>query len=123
MNATITVTNDPLQDRSYSENQTVSFNVSSGFSDIDIGDTMTYGASGLPQGLAINPSTGLVSGTIANNAAGTYTVTFSVNDGNGGTASDTVTFTVGNTNVAPTSLSLTNSSDMSRRSMPTWPIR
>jgi VCBS repeat-containing protein len=110
MNATITVTNDPLQDRSYSENQTVSFNVSSGFSDIDIGDTMTYGASGLPQGLAINPSTGLVSGTIANNAAGTYTVTFSVNDGNGGTASDTVTFTVGNTNVAPTSLSLTNSS-------------
>jgi VCBS repeat-containing protein len=108
-NGTITVTNDPLQDRSYSENQAVSFNVSSSFSDID-GDTLIYSASGLPQGLTINSSSGLVSGTIANNSAGTYTVVFSVNDGNGGSASDTVTFTIGNTNVVPSSLSLTNTS-------------
>ena len=69
MVGTITVTNDPFQDRSYSETQAVSFSVASGFSDIDTNDTLTYSASGLPQGLSINPTTGFVSGTVANNSA------------------------------------------------------
>ena len=30
-----------------------------------VGGTLTYGASGLPSGLSINPATGLISGTIA----------------------------------------------------------
>ncbi len=110
MVGTITVTNDPFQDRSYAETQAVSFSVASGFSDIDTNDTLTYSASGLPQGLTINPTTGLVSGTVANNSSGTYTVVFTANDGNGGTVSDTVTFTIASTNTAPTSASITNTS-------------
>jgi hypothetical protein len=40
---------------------------------------LTYAASGLPAGLAINPATGLISGTPT--AAGTSTVTVSATDG------------------------------------------
>src|SRR6185295_17583033 len=108
MVGTITVTNDPFQDRSYVESQAVSFSVASGFSDIDTTDTLTYSASGLPQGLSINPTTGVVSGTVANNSAGTYTVNYSVSDGHGGSVSDSVTFTIGSSNTAPSSLSVTN---------------
>jgi|GEM_PF-749331 len=55
------------------------------------GDTLTYTASGLPDGLSINPSTGLISGTIADSAAvtGSYNVTVIVTDPSGGSASQT----------------------------------
>ncbi|TMQ31801.1 MAG: hypothetical protein E6K70_22080, partial [Planctomycetota bacterium] len=52
------------------------------------GDTLSYTASGLPTGLGINSSTGVISGTIADTAAeqgpsnnGVYSVTVSVADG------------------------------------------
>ncbi|HEX7226030.1 MAG TPA: NPCBM/NEW2 domain-containing protein, partial [Candidatus Limnocylindria bacterium] len=56
-------------------------------------DPLTYGASGLPPGLSVSPSTGLISGTpSAGSASGSpYTVTATVSDGRGGT--DDVTFT------------------------------
>jgi len=43
------------------------------------GGTLTYAATGLPTGLAINPTTGLVSGTLT--AAGTFAVTLNAQDG------------------------------------------
>ena len=43
-------------------------------------DTLTYGATGLPPGLTISTTTGLISGTIAANSAGTYAVTVTVKD-------------------------------------------
>jgi hypothetical protein len=43
------------------------------------GDVLTYGANGLPPGIAIAVSTGLISGTPT--AAGTYPVTVTVSDG------------------------------------------
>ena len=48
-----------------------------------VGGTLTYGASGLPSGLAINPTTGLISGTIAADADlfGPYQVTVTVTNG------------------------------------------
>ena len=43
------------------------------------GDTLTFGASNLPPGLTLVPSTGLISGTLT--AAGVYNVTVTVSDG------------------------------------------
>ncbi len=44
-------------------------------------DTLTFAADGLPAGLSIDPSTGLISGTIASDAVpGTYQVSVSITD-------------------------------------------
>lgn len=53
--------------------------------------TLTYSANGLPAGLSINPTTGVISGTIGADAAGSpYTVTVAASDG---TYSSSATFT------------------------------
>ncbi len=46
------------------------------------GVVLTYFANGLPAGLSLNQSSGLVSGTLASGSAGTYSVGISVSDGN-----------------------------------------
>jgi hypothetical protein len=45
------------------------------------GDVLTYSASGLPPGLSVNSSTGVISGTPTFTSAGTYSVTATVSDG------------------------------------------
>jgi hypothetical protein len=45
------------------------------------GGSLTYSASNLPAGLSINPQTGVISGTVAAQAAGNRTTTVSVFDG------------------------------------------
>jgi hypothetical protein len=71
------------------------------------GQTLTYGATGLPAGLSINTSSGLISGTPT--AAGTSNVTVTAKDSTGVTGSTSFTWTVtsggggtgcGTTNVA-----------------------
>jgi hypothetical protein len=57
------------------------------------GSTLTFAATGLPSGLSINSATGEVSGTVAD-AAGSYTVTYSVSDG------DATTNTTGTVTIA-----------------------
>ena len=52
------------------------------------GDSLTYSATGLPTGLTINSSSGLIAGSLS--TAGNYNVTVNVDDGNGG--SDSVSF-------------------------------
>lgn len=47
-------------------------------------DPLTYGATGLPTGLTINTSTGLISGTLLRGSAGDYQVTVTVSDGQPG---------------------------------------
>ena len=74
-------------------------------SDPDGGDTLTYSASGLPDGLSINANSGLISGTISNTAAESspYSVILTATD-NGTPAQQgqaSFTWTVSNTNQAP----------------------
>jgi large repetitive protein len=56
------------------------------------GDVLSYAASGLPPGLAIDPLTGTIAG--APSLSGNYNVTVQVADGKGGTASTTFTWAV-----------------------------
>lgn len=56
------------------------------------GDTLTYSATGLPAGLSINSSTGLISGTVGAFAAATNTVTVTVSDPGSLTAAATFTW-------------------------------
>ena len=57
------------------------------------GQTLSYSAAGLPAGLSISSSTGLISGPPT--TAGTSTVTVTATDGTGVSASATFTWTIG----------------------------
>jgi hypothetical protein len=57
--------------------------------------TLTYSASGLPTGLSINSTTGVISGTAS--TAGTYTVTVTGTDSTGPSGSANYTWDVGST--------------------------
>ena len=67
-------------------------------SDAD-GDRLTYSASGRPAGSSF--SGGVFSWRPTYEQSGTYRVTFTVSDGQGGTDRETVTITVGETNREP----------------------
>ena len=56
------------------------------------GDPLTFSATGLPGGLAINPTTGVISGVPTQ--SGSFGVTVFANDGKGGTASAPFTLNV-----------------------------
>jgi hypothetical protein len=62
-------------------------------SDSASGQTLTYSASGLPAGLTINSSTGLISGTPA--TAGTFNATVTATDTTGASGSASFTWTIG----------------------------
>jgi hypothetical protein len=104
---TLTGTNDapvaePLPDRGNFEGDNIVIDLSGFFSDPD-GDELTYGATGLPPGLAIDPLTGIVIGKISAGAAtnGPYSVTVTVSDGNGGVITKTFIYVV---DVLPTGI-------------------
>jgi hypothetical protein len=59
------------------------------------GDTLSYGASGLPPGLSIDLNTGLISGTIDAGASGNYTGQLVVSDGSLPPTTRQVNWTVG----------------------------
>lgn len=94
-----------LPDRSGQDADTgIGIPTAGGFSDPE-GDPLTYTATGLPPGLTINTSTGLITGTLdpsasqgntAGNPAGTYTVVVEADDGKGHTVTQTFTYTVTN---------------------------
>jgi len=80
---TIVVNSAPLvtsvSDQHSLRGDSISLQISA--TDVD-GDTLTFAADGLPAGLSIDASTGLISGTIAGDAVpGTYQVNISVSDG------------------------------------------
>lgn len=97
-------TSTAIANQTSTDAATVSLNVASNFSDPDTTNTLTYSASGLPSGLSINATTGLISGTVANNASvtGPYSVTVTATDNAGVATSQSFTWTV--TNPAPTAV-------------------
>ena len=64
------------------------------------GNPLTFSASGLPSGLAVNATSGVISGTLSYTSAGSFTVTATVSDGSM-SHSRTLTWTVTNTNRPP----------------------
>ena len=84
-------------DRTDDEGDTISLQLIG--SDAD-GDTLTYSALNLPDGLSLNPTTGLISGTLSYSSAGVYVVTVTVEDdtpaGAVNSASQTFTWRVRN---------------------------
>ena len=79
-------------------------------SDAD-GDTLTYSATGLPGGISIDPSSGVISGTLSSTSSGVHNVILTVSDGTA-SATDTFTWTVTNVNAAPVfSTDLTDRTD------------
>ncbi len=85
----------------------VKVDVSGNFHDVDNGDKLTFSATGLPPGLAIDPTTGVISGNIDHSASqggdhGVYTVVVTATDLSGATSSQTFSWDV--TNPAPTAV-------------------
>ncbi len=87
-----------LTGRTDAENATVSLPLVA--SDPD-GDNLTYSATGLPDGLAIHPATGVISGTLSFTSAGTHQVTVTATDPTLASISTSVTWTVTDMNRAP----------------------
>ena len=83
--------------KSVDEDDTLSFTLSA--SDAD-SDSLTYSVSGLPGGASFNTASGAFSWTPVGGQAGTYVVTFEVNDGYLSDSED-VTITVNEGNHAP----------------------
>ncbi|MFN8219808.1 MAG: Ig-like domain-containing protein [Fimbriimonadales bacterium] len=107
--ATVTINVTPVNDapilgavgnKTVDELATLSFNLSS--SDVD-GGAPTYSYSGTAAGLTVNPSTGAVTWTPTEaQGPGDYSATFTVDDGAGGTDTETINIHVNEVNVAPT---------------------
>ena len=85
---TVTVTNPGNQNSAVGAS--VSLQVRA--SDSASGQTLSYSAAGLPSGLSINASTGLISGTAT--TAGTSSVTVTAKDGTNASGSTTFSWTV-----------------------------
>jgi hypothetical protein len=91
--ATVTVTT-PAEQKNH-EGDTVSLQISATDSD---SNKLTYSASGLPAGLSIDTSTGLITGTIStgDSSNSPYTVTVTATDSKGISGSTTFTWLVDN---------------------------
>jgi hypothetical protein len=85
---TVTVTNPGTQTSTVGTSVSVQIHATDSAS----GQTLTYSATGLPAGLSINSSTGLISGTPT--TAGTYTTTVTAKDTTGASGSASFTWTV-----------------------------
>ncbi|MEU3844273.1 putative Ig domain-containing protein [Streptomyces sp. NPDC028635] len=85
---TVTVTNPGSQSTATGSSASLQIHATD-----SAGAALTYSASGLPTGLSVNSSTGLISGTAT--TAGTYQVTVTAKDSTGASGSTSFTWTVG----------------------------
>ncbi|MBV7265915.1 Ig-like domain-containing protein [Erythrobacter ani] len=109
----------PLPDRADQDGDTITIDASSLFTDVE-GDTLTYSVANLPAGLSINPTTGLITGTIDSSASqfngGVYSSVITADDGNGGVTDVMFVWTV--TNPGPTAVDDTASTTEDAASAP-----
>ena len=89
-----------LGNQTVSEGVAINIPTAQAFSDPD-GNALTFSASGLPAGLSINGSTGLITGTLDYSQQGSYGIQVTARDPSGLTVSATFTLTVTDTNRAP----------------------
>ncbi|MCW7542167.1 Ig-like domain-containing protein, partial [Aquabacterium sp. A7-Y] len=90
-----------LNNVSSTDAATVSIPTSAVFRDADIatnGDKLTFSATGLPAGLSIDPSTGLISGTLPNDASrpAAYVIEVTATDSKGAKVSTNFELSVNN---------------------------
>nr|WP_320135597.1 Ig-like domain-containing protein [uncultured Amphritea sp.] len=120
ISVTITGTNDAptavgtITDQADVDAGVVSLATSGAFADADLSNTLTYSATGLPAGLTINSSTGVISGTVDHSAsqggtAGVYNIVVTATDDANATVTQSFDWTV--TNPAPEAVADTNSTD------------
>ncbi len=91
------VVTTPTVNKTYDDGESVEVPVAGAF-DAPATSTLLYKVKGLPDGLIMDSGTGLIKGRLGAAAsqggvAGVYTITASVDDGNGGTAAETFTIT------------------------------
>lgn len=103
---TVTVTNPGNQ--TSNTGSTVNLQINAG--DSQSGQTLTYGATGLPAGLSINASTGLISGKPT--TSGPNSVTVTATDTTGANGNTTFSWTI---NAAPITVTVTNPGNQSSR--------
>ena len=87
---------DPVPDRTIVKDTAFSFDASLYLFASDAQDTLTYTVDALPGGLSLNPTTGVVSGTISDGQAvsSPFTCTFTATDEDSNAVNDGVTWTV-----------------------------
>ncbi|HJY58326.1 MAG TPA: discoidin domain-containing protein, partial [Streptosporangiaceae bacterium] len=89
-------------------------------SDSASGQTLSYSATGLPAGLSINSSTGLISGTPT--TAGTSSATVTAKDGTGASGSASFSWTVNSSgSCGTTNIALHQPTTASSIQGPSWP--
>src|SRR5579863_880130 len=114
---TVTVTTPPAQ--SSTVGSAASLQVQA--SDSASGQTLTYSAAGLPAGLSINSSTGLISGTPTTTGTSNVTVTAKDTTGAAGSASFTWTVAASSGGCGTTNLALHQPTTASSVQGPSWP--
>ncbi len=85
------------------------------------GQTLTYSATGLPAGLSINASSGLISGTPT--TAGSSTTVVTVRDGTGATGTTSFTWTVSGGSCGTTNLALNHTATASSQENAAFPAQ
>ncbi len=86
-----------IANQTNTEGEIVNLQVSANDAD---GDSVTYSQSGLPQQLSLNSGTGEITGVVTE--AGTYNVTITVDDNNGGIDTESFTWVVNGVTTPPT---------------------